>query len=178
LRRSASGYPKVAGIYIAHGPNGVYVGESSDCFDRNDKLIRLGVPWGIVREMADSTSMERCMAEREVADHWAGRGWSVASRNTSAHVQHRRNHGKRHSAHTRALMSDAARGRKFSAEHRANLSLARLGKPRNIGSKRTPETRERMSVAQKGRTFTLETIAKMSASHRARHALNREAKNL
>jgi hypothetical protein len=34
---------RCCGIYVIHGPAGVYVGESVDCFSRNDKLTKLGI---------------------------------------------------------------------------------------------------------------------------------------
>lgn len=73
-----------AGVYVAQGPAGVYVGEAVDCFSRNRQLTIMGVSWGIVREMPGSTLSERRKAECEVADYWASRGWIVVSRNTSS----------------------------------------------------------------------------------------------
>jgi hypothetical protein len=57
------------------------------------------------------------------------------------------------SAETRAKMSAAHMGKKrapFTAEHRANLSAALKGKAGRPGESRSAETRAKMSAAQSG----------------------------
>ncbi|HLA81831.1 MAG TPA: hypothetical protein VJP78_09500 [Thermoleophilia bacterium] len=73
-----------AGVYVACGPDGVYVGQSRRCFHRNAPLTLLGIDWGVVVEMPESTSGERFKVEELVAESWAARGFKLVSRNTRA----------------------------------------------------------------------------------------------
>lgn len=90
LRRNKYPEAPVAGVYIVHGPNGVYVGESVDCFYRHDLPTLLGWDWGVVHEFPlGATLTDRRRAETLVADAWAARGWTVLSSNTSAAIKRR-----------------------------------------------------------------------------------------
>ena len=71
-----------AGVYVACGPDGVYVGQSRRCFHRNAPLTLLGIDWGVVVEMPGSTIGDRFRVEELVAESWASRGFKLVSRNT------------------------------------------------------------------------------------------------
>ncbi len=80
------------------------------------------------------------------------------------------NRGKKRSPETRAKMRAAHLGKKrapLSAEHRAKISLSKLGE-RNPNFRKTPsaDTRTKMSLASFGRKHSPETRAKMTG---ARH---------
>jgi hypothetical protein len=127
--------PQVCGIYVAQGPSGVYIGASVDCYGRNEQLTRLGVAWGIVREMPGSTDKERRSAEGEVAEQWAARGWAVVSRNTHHHLSSAARNRPARTAESRAAVADKLRGRRY--QQRAD-SKAR--------GPRSPAWREAMRV--------------------------------
>ena len=70
------------------------------------------------------------------------------------------------SPETRALMSASRRGKKFSSEHRANISLAKLGKA-NIklrGRVRPEEVRNKISIGNRGKSKSIEHRAKISVA--------------
>lgn len=60
-----------------------------------------------------------------------------------------------------AKMRATKTGYVFSAEHRANISAAKKGKP---GQPHTAERRAKISTANKGKKRTLETVARMRAA--------------
>lgn len=66
----------------------------------------------------------------------------------------------RHAESSKRLISEAMKGREFSPEHRAKLSVA------GVGRKVSLETCARLSAANKGKPKSLETRAKMSAKKR------------
>lgn len=67
--------------------------------------------------------------------------------------------GRKHTAETRAMLSDLAKNR--SLEHRSKLSEAAL--------RQSAETRAKISAAHKGRIRTPEHCARLSVSHKARN---------
>src|SRR5260221_8646008 len=72
---------QISGVYAILGPNGVYVGESSDCWGRNTLglAVLLGLECGIIREMPHQARLARTRAEREVAQLFQRRGLPVVS---------------------------------------------------------------------------------------------------
>lgn len=69
----------------------------------------------------------------------------------------------------RAKISAALKGRAKSAEHLANSSAARLGKPSKKASLEVPqETREKIRATLKGRPLAEETKVKMSLSRKGK----------
>ena len=77
-----SGGPKVSGVYAVCGPNGVYVGESYDCWNRGTLELAavLGLECGIVREMPGASRLELVRAEAEVAKIFQKRGMVILSK--------------------------------------------------------------------------------------------------
>lgn len=69
----------------------------------------------------------------------------------------------RHSPETRRKISEAQRGRKLSAEWRANLSAAKMG-----SNHMNAEARAKVSAALKGKPLSEETKLKMSAVRKGR----------
>ena len=71
----------ICGVYAILGPEGVYVGESTDCWNRGtlDLAVRLGLECGIVRELSNSTQGERFRVETEVARLFRARGFPIVS---------------------------------------------------------------------------------------------------
>lgn len=72
----------LSGVYAIQGPNGVYVGQSSDCWGRStfQFAIALGLECGIVRELDPRKSLEgRLRVEAAVARLFARRGLTVIS---------------------------------------------------------------------------------------------------
>jgi group I intron endonuclease len=91
---------------------------------------------------------------------------------------------KKHSPGTISKMSAAKKGKVFSAEHRANLKLAAIGRvvspdtitkaaSANRGKSHTTEHKEKISAALTGRKRPPEVIAKISATKR-RNAVGKE----
>ena len=76
--------------------------------------------------------------------------------------------GFKHSAETRAKISRAQMGKTYSAETRAKISAARTG-PKNpmFGKTLSAETRAKMARARMGKTHSAETRAKISRAGRA-----------
>lgn len=72
------------------------------------------------------------------------------------------------SAETRAKMSKTRTGRKLSAQHRANLSLGKIGNKNTLGYKHREESKAKMSAARKGKKQSPEQIAKRAATHRGK----------
>ena len=72
---------QVAGVYAIHGPNGVYVGQSVDCWGRTtfQFALALGLDCGIVRELPRKSFAGRRRVETEVARIFARRGFKVVS---------------------------------------------------------------------------------------------------
>lgn len=60
------------------------------------------------------------------------------------------NLGFKHSEESRTLMSQSKKGRTFTDEQRARMSIGHMGNPSNTGKKASPETRAKQSVAHKG----------------------------
>lgn len=85
---------RVSGVYAIQGPNGVYVGESHDCWGRATlrTAALLGFECGIVRELPGADRLARIRAEAEVAKIFKTRGLTVLSRflTYSAPQQYRR----------------------------------------------------------------------------------------
>jgi hypothetical protein len=75
----------VPGVYAIHGPNGVYVGQSVDCWKRDSFLMamKLGLECGIVREVslrgASRQHLPLQRAEVAVAEMFRRRGFRVVS---------------------------------------------------------------------------------------------------
>jgi group I intron endonuclease len=82
------------------------------------------------------------------------------------------NLGFKHTEETKALLSEQRKGRTFTDEQRARMSLGHMGNPSNTGKKATAETRAKQSAAHKGNQRTLgykhtdEAKANMSAAHK------------
>lgn len=77
----------VEGVYAIAGLDGaVYVGESTDCWDRDTlkMAMRLGLDCGIVRELSNSTTKERRFQEALVAKLFRDRGLRVVSNHVNA----------------------------------------------------------------------------------------------
>lgn len=74
---------RLAAVYAIHGPSGVYVGQSVDCWNRTNfqLAIILGLECGIVRELHGraNTPEGRLRAEADVAALFARRGFRVVS---------------------------------------------------------------------------------------------------
>jgi hypothetical protein len=96
--------------------------------------------------------------------------------NQSYANKHFSNKGNVASKETRQKMSNSRKGKKFTLEHRANLSAVRKGKP---GLARSEKTRQKMSEAHKGKhtgssnnfygkTHSDETKQKISESSKKR----------
>lgn len=163
------------GVYVArHATEArtIWVGEAADCFKRNQHLTRLGIEWGVVREMPGSSKKQRTAAEATISEVWVARGFVLCSnyaggwKGPAAEIlreAHRRRRGQwSPSLEHRARISAANRGRKLSPEHRAKLLAA------NLGAKRSPETCARISTAVrgkwKGKKHSAKTRRKMSRS--------------
>ena len=71
----------VSGVYAILGPNGVYVGESCNCWTRGtlELATKLGWECGIVREMPGAGRLLRIRAEADVAKMFRARGFVVVS---------------------------------------------------------------------------------------------------
>jgi len=71
----------LAGVYAIHGPNGVYVGQSTDLWGRStfQFAMALGLDCGIVRELRGKGFDTRRRVEGEVARVFARRGFNVVS---------------------------------------------------------------------------------------------------
>jgi predicted transcriptional regulator len=71
----------VSGVYAILGPNGVYVGESRDCWKRGTlaTAILLGLECGIIRETPQVSRLARIRVEAEVAKLFQSRGMPVVS---------------------------------------------------------------------------------------------------
>ncbi len=71
--------PKVAGVYAILGPDGVYVGESTDCWNRSTLVfaVRLGLDCGIIREANCATKDGRLTNEYEVQELYKSRGFPI-----------------------------------------------------------------------------------------------------
>jgi hypothetical protein len=72
-------YPKVAGVYVINGPNGVYVGQSTDCWSRGTLhlAVLLGLDCGVIRE--EPIDWKRLKAERDVMQVFKLKGMNVVS---------------------------------------------------------------------------------------------------
>lgn len=72
----------VSGVYAILGPNGVYVGESTDCWGRNtlDLAVRLGLDCGIIRETPKLTTFQRRLIESSISGLFRSRGMKIVSR--------------------------------------------------------------------------------------------------
>lgn len=70
------------------------------------------------------------------------------------------------SAATRAKMSATRTGKKLSAQHRANMSLSKIGNTNTLGYKHRDESKQKMSKARKGVLKTKEHSAKIAESQR------------
>ena len=64
--------------------------------------------------------------------------------------EHKALHKK--SEETKAKMSAAHKGKKFSDEHKAKIGAASKGRKTMLGKKRSEETKAKISAAHKGRT--------------------------
>lgn len=82
--------------------------------------------------------------------------------------------GCKESAETRAKKSASMKGKPKSAEHRANLSAALMGrKTWNKGKPMRPETKAKLSVAHTGKKASAEHRANQTAAQRLRRAKER-----
>jgi hypothetical protein len=157
-------------------------------------LIDVGLRYGIrILEEFDNTYV---LPEAEC--YWIaqarGLGWELTNATSGGDGLN----GYSHTATTLAKMSAAATGRRFTEEHRRNLSVAHLGHGHTVetrakmsatrtGKVESMETRMRKSIASMGRvvspksvakraatmaerqhTVTSQTRAKMSAAHKGR----------
>lgn len=75
------GAVKVSGVYAILGPNGVYVGESEDCWNRGTLTLAASLGWqcGIVRETPEGERLLRIRVEAEVAGVFRKRGFPIVS---------------------------------------------------------------------------------------------------
>jgi hypothetical protein len=69
--------------------------------------------------------------------------------------------GKKRTPEMRKRLSELAKGRVFSEEHRRNISLSHKGK----GHPSTPETNAKISAALTGKKLSAEHRATLSAAH-------------
>lgn len=155
--------PIVTGVYLvghATDPLKVYVGSSLDCFGRNSRHERLGLPWGIVQEMPGASPLERIHAETKVAQLWAARGFTVVSSHEGSHRR-----GVKGGFTPERIAKIVAKNKarkgvfKHSAASKRKMRLARLGKtPWNKGKRgaqtASPETRAKISAALLARRQT------------------------
>ena len=81
----------LAGVYAIHGPNGVYVGQSTDCWGRStfQFAVALGLDCGIVREVQRKGEHGRRLVETEVARIFERRGFKVVSHHPGRSVEGR-----------------------------------------------------------------------------------------
>lgn len=132
------------------------------------KAERLGIEVPAVKIRENLTETEAFMIERAFIaaigrrPHGTLVNLTDGGEGVSGHV---------HSAESRAKMSLAAKGRpgphtgrKLSAEHRAALSVAKLGKKRG---KRPPEHGAAISAGKMGKKATEETRAALRAANRS-----------
>ena len=56
-------------------------------------------------------------------------------------------------------------GKRFSEEHKKNISLALMGNTHTLGQKRSEEAKQKMSLAQAGKKRSEESKLKMSLAH-------------
>jgi hypothetical protein len=74
--------------------------------------------------------------------------------------------GRKHTEEWKRAISEKQKGKKMSAEARANMSLAAMGNTRAKGCKRARHLVEALIVRNTGRIVTEETRRKMSASRK------------
>ncbi len=72
--------------------------------------------------------------------------------------------GLKRSDKTKQKISAAKKGKRFSKEHKANISICLKGSARRKGTKTTEAARANMSAGQMGRKISDETKSKMSLS--------------
>ena len=166
-------------VYLLTSPSGkCYVGQSW-CYENRMSQYRRGegahaIGAAIAKYSWDNftaTIIKRGIETQEALD--AAEDAFIVSLNTmSPNGYNMRSGGKggKHSAETRAKMSDAQRGRSLSAETRAKIGDAQRGRPKSeehrakIGaSNRKPETRARIGNAHRGKPLSAEHRAKISA---------------
>ncbi len=109
-----------AGVYVVHHLTGFEVGESTDVFMRNFEYTWMGVPWTVARPMPGSRRPDRVREETAVADFLCSQGYTVLTRNTSAHRV------KKRSDQHQAKLAEAHRGKKLSFEHREKITASLL----------------------------------------------------
>jgi group I intron endonuclease len=111
--------------------------------------------WEVLWAVEDPADLIR--TEQEYLDHfgtyWRTQGYNIRHRAESSL-------GMRASAETRARMSAARKGRKFSPEHRARIGAA--------SANCSPETRARISAIMKGHEVSPETRTKIAATLKGR----------
>lgn len=80
--------------------------------------------------------------------------------------------GYQHSEETKKKMSEKKLGKRFTKEHRENISIAKKAAPHHFrgtggpmfGKKHTPEALEKISWTHKGKTVSEESRAKLRES--------------
>ena len=72
-------FPIVSGVYAICGPNGVYVGESADCWARSSLGLAasLGFDCGIIRELPGFSEELRRIVEKQIQDLFRRRGFNI-----------------------------------------------------------------------------------------------------
>lgn len=97
-------------------------------------------------------------------------------------LTNQRLYGKRGniSAETKAKMSFAKKGIKFTDEHREKLSAARAGRSyaRSPQGPLSKEHKKKLSLAMKGRTFSKESLVKMSIAQKGHKTSDRAKANI
>lgn len=61
------------------------------------------------------------------------------------------------------------KGKKFTEEHRDNISKGLIGNKNNLGNHHTEETKKLISEKEKGKKVSKETRQKLSSSHKGKH---------
>jgi len=118
---------------------------------------------------------------------WKGLSGRITREEVQREAARKANAGKKMSDETKQKISKAKKGVKQSLSHTENNRTARLGRkltPEHIGNiskalKGRPHTPEHNAkVGRKGRIITDTWRQRMSESAKARHARNREIKNI
>lgn len=179
------------GIYIITSPtNKVYVGQSWGIEDRilhyfgdscrkQRKLYASLKKYGwqthkfeIALELRDDISQESLDTwEQYFMDLYRGKGYELMNLKEAGHS------GKP-SEETKKKMSESAKIKVFSEEHKKNISLSHMGEKNSFyGKTHSEETKRKISISKKlskyphpciGKKHTEESKLKMSASHKGK----------
>lgn len=168
--------PKTSGIYkITCIPTGkIYIGSTNNLFrrwithrrdlrgnyHRNSYLQHAWNKYGetvFLFEVIEFCSIENLIPREQywldTLNPFGESGFNIAIKVDSGM------RGRKASSETRAKLSIAHKGKKFSAERNAKISAAKLGQ------KRSPETCAKIGAASKGRKFSVERNDKIRQAH-------------